>query len=166
MTNEEKKIQFAEAVLNVLDNTDEWGGDTLIFISESALNLDLAYNDDKGFFKRKEEMTFKLTNDSANGTCLQGYVVLKPAALVRRFGEPQEGDGYKVSGEYIFEDSKGNIYTLYDWKSTTLYDCEAALRPSELWASEELFKFNIGGSGAWTNWQDFKTWIANELKGV
>lgn len=84
------------------------------------------------------------------GTSLQGYVTLVPASLVRVCGRSEHTDDYKVSGQYCFKSANGAVFTLYDWKSTTLYGTEAyrggeAMTPDEFWASEEPFIFNIGG---------------------
>jgi hypothetical protein len=104
---------------------------------------------------------FKLNQDaSANGTSLQGYVDIAPATLVKVFGEPNESDGYKVSGEYVFTDDKGNVFTLYDWKSTTLYDPEY-MRPSDLWAMTEPWEIHIGGAGG--DWEAFREWLLKEV---
>ncbi len=55
------------------------------------------------------------------GTHLVDEVQLPPAAVVRRFGPGEAGDGYKVSRRWVFR--KGHlVFTLYDWKSTSLYD--------------------------------------------
>lgn len=66
---------------------------------------------------------FKVNMDaSVNGTSLMGYFTASYAALKAAFGPPTEGDGYKVSTEWIFTDSQGKAYTLYDWKKTNRYD--------------------------------------------
>jgi hypothetical protein len=104
---------------------------------------------------------FKLNQEaSANGTSLAGYVDIAPATLVEVFGEPQQSDGYKVSGEYYFTDSEGNTYTVYDWKYTTLYDPEY-MRPSELWAMTTPYQFHIGAAGG--DWEAFREWLLAEV---
>lgn len=58
-----------------------------------------------------------------NGTCLQEFVNCSYEQLEKLFGLPNSnGDDYKVSTEWIFEDSNGNIVTLYDYKETYLYN--------------------------------------------
>lgn len=89
--------------------------------------------------------------DVLSGTSLQGYVDIAPAALVRVLGKPDEGDEYKVSGEYAFRNASGVVFTLYDWKSTTLYDTEAynggvALTPEAFWAQNAAVPIHIGGA--------------------
>lgn len=71
------------------------------------------------------------------------YVDVAPADLVEVFGTPDESDGFKVSGEYTFRTSCGSTITLYDWKSTSLYD-EDYENPVEFWHSKEERTFNIG----------------------
>lgn len=104
---------------------------------------------------------FKL--DSAaniNGTSLSGYVDIAPATLVKVFGEPEEGDAYKVSGEYAFSDDAGNAFTVYDWKHTSLYD-GGGPSPAQFWAETESYEFHIGSAGG--DWQAFREWLLKEV---
>jgi len=104
---------------------------------------------------------FKLSQDAdINGTCLQGYVMAAPAALIEKFGQPQECDGYKVSGEYAFENDAGEVFTLYDWKCTTLYESDAGVTPSDFWKQTCQRQFNIGGR---TNSFDFIAWLKKQI---
>jgi len=89
---------------------------------------------------------FERTNTAdACGTSLQGYISIAPATLVKLFGTPDTCDEYKVSGEYVFKDDKGRVFTLYDWKDTTLYDREC-VTPEERWASTNAYNFHIGAT--------------------
>lgn len=90
---------------------------------------------------------FKLNNNAySNMTSLKGYVKIAPSKLVELFGKPIECDGYKVSGEYIFEDKEsGEVFTLYDWKSTSLYDNCGGPDPDTFWKSDEVYNFHVGG---------------------
>jgi hypothetical protein len=82
----------------------------------------------------------------ADGTSRMGEIELVYSDIVLAFGEPEESDGYKVSGEWTFiNDETGEVFTLYDWKSTSLYDSDGP--------SVEAFRacpspqqFNIGGN--------------------
>lgn len=87
--------------------------------------------------------TYSLAGDSdADGTHLFGEVQLSPASVVRRFGCGSGGDEYKVSRTWVFR--KGPlVFTLYDWKSTSLYDSDM-WSPDELWASTEPFDLHVG----------------------
>ena len=86
-----------------------------------------------------------------------------------RFGQPAECDGYKVSGIYTFTDDLGNVYTVYDWKSTTLYNDqeldgkEVTLpTPDEFWANDHFADFSIGGHDA-CDVEAFSNWLAVEV---
>lgn len=87
--------------------------------------------------------TFVVAPDaSSDFTHLFGEVELRPAAVVRCFGNGTDSDEFKVSRQWKFK--KGDlVFTLYDWKSTNLYDSEM-WSPEELWASNEPFPLHIG----------------------
>jgi|1_EtaG_2_1085319.scaffolds.fasta_scaffold208720_1 hypothetical protein len=106
---------------------------------------------------------FRLSQDAnINGTHRQSEVYVSPAKLVEKFGEPIESDGYKVSGEYVFESDDGmQVFTLYDWKATTLYDPDYGVAPSDFWARTIPVQFNIGGH---TNAFDFIDWLKREVQ--
>jgi hypothetical protein len=94
---------------------------------------------------------YKVVNDldhpaMGNGTSLMGYIDVKYSDLVLAFGEPMESDGYKVSGEWIFiEEESGEVFTIYDWKSTSLYDSD--LKSVEQFRALKCkMTFNIGGN--------------------
>ena len=71
-----------------------------------------------------------------------GEVQLIPRSVIRCFGEGESGDGFKVSRTWVFR--RGElVFTLYDWKSTNLFDSEM-WTPEELWASGEVFDFHVG----------------------
>ena len=58
-----------------------------------------------------------------NGTSLMGEIKLVYSDIVLAFGQPDDADEYKISGEWVFYNSlTSEVYTLYDWKSTNLYD--------------------------------------------
>lgn len=89
-------------------------------------------------------------NADTAGTYYLDSVLLPPVFLVDQFGPPgrASGDG-KVSGQYRFLDGRGDVFPLYDYKTTTLYlggDADAPT-PAEFWASPEPYPFNIGGRG-------------------
>jgi hypothetical protein len=104
---------------------------------------------------------FKLSQEAdAVGTSLACCVNIAPAKLVKLFGKPQEMDGYKVSGEYLFTDDAGNVFTVYDWKSTSLYSSEY-MKPSKLWAMTEPWEIHIGAAGG--DWKAFRDWLLVEV---
>lgn len=98
----------------------------------------------------------------ANGTSLQSYIGASPAALVAAIGAPHvDGDSYKVSAEWIFKDSKGNVFTIYDWKNTDLYEPGYG-DPKQFLESHRPYEWHIGAkSGADTT--DFKAWLRAKL---
>jgi hypothetical protein len=117
----------------------------------------------KGFeFQSDEGEVFKGAVDfalapeaNAGGTSFKDSIHVAPQALIAAFGEPVKSDGYKVSGEYVFRNDEGEVFTVYDWKMTTLYDGENTLRPHDLWDLESPIEFHIGGktgAGAFIEW--------------
>lgn len=74
-------------------------------------------------------MTIKMrTTDCysrATGTSLRSSIVADYKELVALFGQPLEGDGYKVQAEWIvvLQDEVGDEYiaTIYDWKQGAAY---------------------------------------------
>ncbi len=59
-------------------------------------------------------------SNEANGTCLQGYVDVSYDRLVEVFGEPSDGDGYKVDAEWVLK-IDGIICTIYNYKDGKNY---------------------------------------------
>src|SRR5438034_8774182 len=87
-----------------------------------------------------------------NGTYHIGKILVPPKRMVELFGPPREVDRYKVSGSYAFTDERGNVFTVYDWKVTSLYsdsidEGEESLLPSpeEFWSCETPEELMIGG---------------------
>ena len=98
-----------------------------------------------------------------------GQIVLVARRLVDRFGPPGEADGYKVSGQYRFEDARGRVYTVYDWKETSLYDDgleegeeSDVPTPEEFWANENPTTFQIGGREE-CDVDAFKAWLSGQV---
>lgn len=86
---------------------------------------------------------FKLNmNASASGTSFHGQTIsVKPKDLIAIFGSSFESDGYKVTCEWFFEDDEGNVFTLYDYKESSLYD-KGLPSPDEL--KNQVIEFHIG----------------------
>lgn len=85
---------------------------------------------------------YKTHNDkhiNYNMTSLQGYLTASYERLVELFGEPTEGDGYKVDAEWIVEMDDGTVATIYNWKNGRNY-CE----DDGLYV-EEITEWHIGG---------------------
>jgi hypothetical protein len=78
----------------------------------------------------------------ASGTHGYAEIQMAPASVVRCFGNGFGGDGFKVSRQWVFR--KGDlVFTLYDWKSTSLYDPDYR-SPDELWQSGWPFDLHVG----------------------
>jgi hypothetical protein len=90
----------------------------------------------------------RVGREKSGNTSRTSEVMISPKILVQVFGEPDSGDDYKVSGEYVFESEDGKIFTLYDWKSTSLYDSYGP-DPDEFWSSDIEFQLNIGSNEGW-----------------
>ena len=101
----------------------------------------------------------------SGGTHQIGTIEIPPKSLVDEFGPPGAGEGYKVSGTYTFTDDSGNVYTLHDWKATSLFDDamepgdeEFAITPEEFWGNWNPDTLIIGGSHA-CDVEAFKAWL-------
>lgn len=82
--------------------------------------------------------------DEVNGTSLKTHVEATFQELVTLLGEPEQGDDYKVSGEWAVKDRGGNVCTVYDWKRTNLYDPDYPT-VAQFRAGKRPITFNIGG---------------------
>lgn len=69
-------------------------------------------------------MKFEMVDGSnANGTCLQGYVDVSYARLVKVFGKPNcKGDEYKTDAEWCVKFEDGTIATIYNYKDGKNYN--------------------------------------------
>lgn len=56
------------------------------------------------------------------GTYLIGYFRATYKELENVLGKPESGDEYKSSTEWRVE-HLGKVFTIYDWKTTNLYEC-------------------------------------------
>jgi hypothetical protein len=80
---------------------------------------------------------------------------LVPAHIVARFGRGRPTADAKCSGTYAFQDDNGNVFTLYDWKCTSLWEIAEGHAPDEksasfptpdeFWALDFPVPLNIGG---------------------
>lgn len=106
---------------------------------------------------------FKLNPDASYSMSYRvGSFRVEPAKLVRVFGKPGESDGYKVSGEYHFESEKGEVFHLYDYKYTSLYDPRQP-HPAAFWSENETAsEFSIGGVDE-TDVKGFIDWLTNQV---
>ena len=114
--------------------------------------------------------TFRLDH-SADHTRTHGLgeVRLIPKRLVSRFGPGRKCDDYKISAHWTFVDEYGSPYTLYDYKSTSLYfDTvdelgEPALpTPDKFWELETPQSLSIGGRSQ-NDVEGFIEWLGSEV---
>ena len=95
----------------------------------------------------RDDLTFKKSKKSSSGTYLIGEINVSYDNLVKLFGEPQlklkkDDDGYKTSTQWTLEDNEGRVYTIYDYKMTTLYGED--LTPEEF-RKLPSYTWHIGG---------------------
>ena len=114
--------------------------------------------------------TFQLNPEAdIDGTYRIGSITLVPRRLVDRFGPPSDADGYKVSGQYRFVDQAGLVYTLYDWKRTSLFNDglaegeeSSSPTPEEFWGNENPDQLQIGGRKG-CDVEAFKNWLKEQV---
>lgn len=96
----------------------------------------------------------KKTNKSANGTSFHDVTITTTInALVELLGEPTyTGDWSedKVTVEWVCENERGNIVTIYDWKEYRKLD------------RDEMVEFHLGGHN-YLNTLDGKEELEREL---
>jgi hypothetical protein len=111
-------------------------------------------------------MAFRLsTNADASNVSGLADIELLPIDLVEMFGKPSEGDGKKVSGEFIFANDKGDVFTIHDWKATTLFwgEDSGCLTPEEFWQDDEIHTFYVGGNNR-KRLSIFMKWLCDEFE--
>ena len=89
-------------------------------------------------------MKFQTHNDKeiqSGGTGLVGHLKTTYAQLVELFGEPMDGDDYKVDVEWEIEFENGVIVTIYNWKDGKNYCGADGLNV------EEITDWHIGSNG-------------------
>jgi len=91
-------------------------------------------------------MQYETTIDfkMVNGTSLRGYITATYDELVAAFGQPSNGDNYKVQAEWAIlltdEDEKQYVATIYDWKCGDCYN-----GPGNGIPAEAITSWNVGG---------------------
>jgi len=74
------------------------------------------------FTKGEKFFTHNQKNININKTCLQGYVNTSYKNLVKKLGQPTDGDGYKIDAEWDIEFPNGEVGTIYNWKDGHNYN--------------------------------------------
>jgi hypothetical protein len=99
----------------------------------------------------KNFKVLSIENANETGTSLQGYINATYSQLLEVLGKPTcdepSGDD-KVQLEWVIE-FKGNIFTIYDWKTG-----------SREYTENELTEFNVGGT---TSAADFIQEIESQI---
>jgi len=87
-------------------------------------------------------MKFITHNDTdkwfVGGTSLVGYITCNYEHIVKVFGEPSEGDGYKVDAEWDIKWNDGTVSTIYNWKNGNNYNEDGT-------RTESIVEWNVGG---------------------
>ncbi len=78
---------------------------------------------------------------SGGGTSLQGYVEVSFKDLKRMFGEPTDGDGYKVDAQWLVMTPSG-VGTVYNYKDGKNY-CGRDGTPKT-----KITEWHIGGTNS------------------
>lgn len=76
---------------------------------------------------------------SINGTSLQGCINARFSELRELFGEPTDGDGYKVDAEWDLRFDDGTVATVYNWKDGPNY-CGESGTPVQ-----DIREWHVGG---------------------
>ena len=110
----------------------------------------------------KIENPYEITTEFGAGTCYQLDLITSFTELQILFGPPAEGDQCKVSTEWTFK-SEGKFFSIYDWKSTDLYDDN--LPSVEDLRSLPSHDWHIGAVDK-ESAQRFKNWVEKKLDSV
>src|SRR3954453_23341048 len=82
-----------------------------------------------------------------SGISLRGETKLPPAFMIKRFGKHDGGDGIRSSGGWDFVGESGEVFTVYEWRCTTLSNGRGSGSPTvrQFWGMWEPVKLHIGG---------------------
>jgi len=106
---------------------------------------------------------------SSGGAYWADRVDVAPRFLVEEFGPPAAGDGMRVSGQYTFRSETSIVFTVHDYKATTLWATDEDLpTPEAFWQLHSAQEFSIGSRGvdakAFREWLlgRYRTWLAKQ----
>lgn len=74
-----------------------------------------------------------------HGTSLQGHITATHKELCAIFGQPHDGDGYKVDAEWDVRFGDGTVATIYNWKDGPNYNGEGGT------PVEQITDWHVGG---------------------
>jgi hypothetical protein len=102
---------------------------------------------------------------NTDGISFRGETRLPPAFLVHRFGKHGGGDGIRSSGWWTFVSETGEVFTVYEWRCTTLSNGRASGSPTvrQFWASWEPARLHIGAKPG-SDWQAFRRWLQSQFR--
>ena len=85
--------------------------------------------------------------------------------MIQRFGAHDGGDGIRSSGGWLFVGDSGEVFTVYEYRSTTLSNGRGSGSPTvrQFWAMGEPVKLHIGGRPG-SDWQAFRKWLQGEYR--
>lgn len=96
------------------------------------------------------------------GTALLAEVSLTPRYLALSYGPPDAGDGIRVSGIYAFVSDAGEVFTVYDYKTTSLWDPDGSLpAPEAFWSSDDAVTLSVGGHST-SDYSAFVQWLEDK----
>mgnify|MGYP001592981426 CR=1 FL=1 len=112
-----------------------------------------------------EENIIFIPNLKANtlSTHLVGEFTTSYKSLLDFLGPPKNGDGYKVSTEWILSGPGDSTFTIYDYKATNMYaDEEVSV---EIFRNLPSYTWHIGGKGPMEgpSFQSFVKWLQENL---
>jgi len=79
--------------------------------------------------------THNTTDIPFENTWLQGYIETPFSVLKDFFGQPHDGDQYKVDAEWDIKFQDGTVATIYNWKNGKSYNGPTGLdvQDMEVW---------------------------------
>lgn len=116
--------------------------------------------------RKRVPKVFKIGQPSdSGGTSFLGETKLPPAFLMMRFGKHDGGDGIRSSGGWTFVGDAGEVFTVYEWRSTTLSNGRESGSPTirEFWSSWSGAKLHIGGFPN-SDWVAFRRWLQAQYR--
>lgn len=87
-------------------------------------------------------MKFKTHNQDiidASGTHFLGTISISYYELLKRFGEPTDGDYYTMDASWSIRFEDGTVATIYNYKNGKNYNGPVGI------PVEEIYNWNIGG---------------------
>lgn len=108
--------------------------------------------------------TFKVNNElDSNGTSFHGVTIIAdPGKLTRMLGTSDMTDDHKVSKSWTCS-YKGNVFTIYDWKETSLYSSRLP-SPDYFWSQREV-EVHVGSRTTKENEVEFAKVVLDSLSG-